>query len=142
MVSSVSPSAFKQPACRCPSYLISICWRLHLLVQTQGPPCLSSLSVQIICCFTTVCFQEPLLPPHPQLPGDPASRCRQNPLKSFPKPPGSLLLTYLYFSLLPTNLQKHPELRNMQSPRFQNIQRGQQRPRNVILRMTRLHINI
>lgn len=44
-LSGLAPTLW-QPACSCPSYFNSILWRFQLLVQTQGPPALSSPSLQ------------------------------------------------------------------------------------------------
>lgn len=53
-----------QPACSCPSYFNSILWRLQLLGQTQGPPALSSPTVQTY----SLSYCSLRLLPHIQLP--------------------------------------------------------------------------
>lgn len=138
MVSPVSSSALKQPACRGPSSdLTSICWRLQPLVQKPCILCLSRLFIVLLASI----FRRP------------SSYRTSNPLDGLPlgvgriplslsQRPQPLLLAYLYFSLLFITLQKHPVPRNTQSPHFQKLQRGKQNPRNGFLTMTRPHINI
>lgn len=78
MVSPVSSSALKQPACRCPSSdITSICWRLQPLVQK---PCLLCLSRLFIVLLSSI-FRSP------------SSYHTSNPLDGLPLGVGRILLS-------------------------------------------------